>query len=410
MASNTGKKPRSLRENNVRLVLDLYYRHEQLSVLQISEELQLSRTTIFKINDILRDNDLILSDGKGTSTEFGGKKPNIFALNKDFGFVLCFHIQYDSIHVRLINLKLETVYSHDREIPVNAHLETVCETIRVLFKDVLAWKQDCKIISIAVAVHGLVNSIDGICYHSTHFPSWGQNAPLSELIARQIGYGIPIHIDSWIRFRTFAINEMGSLSDLSRGFILIDAGRFGVVAGIFFDKNIYKETNHLAGELGHMVVNPHDDHICQCGGRGCLESLLDFDRIIEHARSLQSLYPGSIVFAGKGNLSIEQIFEAFKQDDPLAVLLMDEVTDWLAIGLSNVNMIFFPELLVLEGDFGKAGSKYEKMLCDKMDRISMVRMQNKYNLVFHESDPEDTVVGAATYAIRNFFNELKFVY
>jgi hypothetical protein len=48
------------------------------------------------------------------------------------------------------------------------------------------------------------------------------------------------------------------------------------------------------------------------------------------------------------------------------------------------------------------------MLCEKMDKISMVRMQNKYHLVFHESDPEDTVVGAATYAIRNFFNELKF--
>ena len=410
MGSFTAKKPRNIRENNVKLLVDLYYTSKGLSVSEISKKLELSRTTISKINNILISTGLILPDGKGDSSDAGGKKPMIFSLNKEYGLVLCFHVEDESIATRLLNMRLETVYAEDLPIRKDLDLDSLGDMLHALYRRVVSLDANRRIIGIAVAVHALVDSREGICHYATHFPSWGRNIPLADKIAKSLNTTMPIFIDNWIRFKASAVHETGIIPKHDQGFILVDAGKHGVVAGISFGNGMGMEGSHLAGEIGHMVVNPSDERICHCGGRGCLESMLDFDRILGRAHSLKATYPESTVFSGETPLDMDRVFQAFRDGDPLAHVLMDEVTDWLAIGLSNVNQIFFPELLILEGDFGRAGPAYERMLREKADRISMVRMKNKVPLVFRESHEQDTLRGAVAYVLDRYINELKLDY
>lgn len=410
MGSFTAKKPRNIRENNVKLLVDLYCTGNRLSISEISTKLELSRTTIFKINTILIATGLILPEGKGDSSDAGGKKPMIFSLNKEYGFVLCFHVEDELIATRLLNMRLETVYAEDLPIRKDLDLDSLCDMLHTLYRRVVSLDGNRRIIGIAVAVHALVDSREGICHYATHFPSWGRNVPLADTIASSFNTAIPIFIDNWIRFKASMVNGTGIIPKHTRGFILIDAGKHGVVAGISFGSGMGMEGSHLAGEIGHMIVNPSDERICHCGGRGCLESMLDFNRILDRAHNLKETYPESTIFNGETTPDMDRVFQAFRDGDALAHVLMDEVTDWLAIGLSNVNQIFFPELIILEGDFGKAGPSYECMLQEKVDRISMVRMKNKVHLVFRESQEQDTFRGAVAYVLDRYINELKLDY
>ena len=45
----------------------------------------------------------------------------------------------------------------------------------------------------------------------------------------------------------------------------------GIGGGIIVDDKLFTGANHLAGELGHMVLNPEGPY-CNCGQRGCLEA------------------------------------------------------------------------------------------------------------------------------------------
>ncbi|MFB2608401.1 ROK family protein, partial [Rhizobium phaseoli] len=48
------------------------------------------------------------------------------------------------------------------------------------------------------------------------------------------------------------------------------AGGGGIGAGMFLDGHLYKGSRNNAGEIGHIIVEPHG-RLCSCGKRGCLD-------------------------------------------------------------------------------------------------------------------------------------------
>ncbi|MFA6784199.1 MAG: ROK family transcriptional regulator [Sphaerochaeta sp.] len=396
MGNFTAKKPKNIRENNAKLLLSLYTKSKSLSVSQLTKRLQLSKTTLFKINDQLVASSLVLPEGKGSASLVGGKRPELYALNKDYGYVLCYHIQYQSIQVQLMNMRLETVVSLQVPIETDLDIHSVCMKMKELHEQVRIEQPLIHLLGVVVSVHALVDAKNGICLHATRFPSWGLNIPLASLISTTLQVDVEVFVDSWIQYKTLDISAFIEQEYHTNRFLLIDAGKYGVVAGI--PSHLEGEPLY-AGEVGHMIVNPYDEGVCRCGGRGCLESMLDYDRILQRARSLQKEYPDSLLFTAD-TLDMQHIFSSFQADDPLSVLLMEEVAHWLSIALSNINLMFFSHLVVFEGDFCSAGPKWEQMLREKTDNISMVRMKNKLKLVFHATSEDEILHGSALW-VRN---------
>ena len=93
----TGSKPKSLKDNNVRLALEIIRRGEIVSVAGISEEIRLSKTTAKKIIDQLLARGFVVSVGKGESTDEGGKRPELYRFRPAYGYVVSAHITPDSI-------------------------------------------------------------------------------------------------------------------------------------------------------------------------------------------------------------------------------------------------------------------------------------------------------------------------
>lgn len=141
----------------------------------------------------------------------------------------------------------------------------------------------------------------------------------------------------------------------------------GIGAGVVVGGQIFRGARGAAGEIGHVVVDPRG-RFCSCGGRGCLETLIGADALIEQARTVlghkrmespQDL--GELVeMAGRGNLACERV-------------LRDAATT-LGFVIGNLCNIFNPNVVVLSGAFGRPeAAKYTVEPCRAAIRQSAMR-------------------------------------
>ena len=80
-----GEKPRDIKLNNRRIVLELLQRGDRVSLGQLAESCNLSRNTIKKCMDFFIQKGIAADAGKGSSTSEGGKKPDLFILDESWG-------------------------------------------------------------------------------------------------------------------------------------------------------------------------------------------------------------------------------------------------------------------------------------------------------------------------------------
>ena len=84
----TSRKPKNIKYHNQRLILALLRSREVMTAGELAEQAHLSVPTITKILAELQARGLVRSMGKGNSTEEGGKKPELFALNGAHRYVI----------------------------------------------------------------------------------------------------------------------------------------------------------------------------------------------------------------------------------------------------------------------------------------------------------------------------------
>jgi predicted NBD/HSP70 family sugar kinase len=309
------------------------------------------------------------------------------------------------LEVTLFNLHLKIELQKRVPFERNSNLEVISELIKKEYDTIVEQKSKANILGITIAVHALVNTKTDICVHAIYFPSWGINIPLAQIISEKLETDIPIYVDSWIWLKTqIAFKYYPIVADVD-SFVLIYSGRNGFVTGIYNRDNISESNSHLIGEIGHMIVNPNDKQMCQCGGYGCVESLTDIKRIIQNGNAERENYPNSQIFKN-GEVTFDAIIKAFKEDDPLAVKLLDETASWVAIAISNLNLILFPDIVLFEGEICLAGKKWYKMVEEKLEKVSLVRFKNKINLKFVEPNFEAIAEGSAYYIFNQFIKNI----
>lgn len=407
MNRTAGSKPKTIRKNNLKTLLDIYRNNNEMTVADLINKVKLSRTTVMKLNEKLIQMNLINSIGKGTSTDEGGKRPELYSFNHNSGIFFCYYIKYNSIILRIYNIALEMQLERSFPVQEDENISTVVSIITdsINNKEKL-FSENRKILGVAVALHAIVDSDRGIVLISAHYPSWGNYIDFKKMISDRIDKDIPVEIESWIRFKAFG-EKLNIRSSSIRNFMLIDAGWHGIVSGLVKGSGLYRGKNHLSGEIGHTIVNPLDKEICYCGGRGCLEMMIDCRRLVKKAESLKSEYPDSSIFSKSEKIQLYDIFYSSNSNDSLACRLIDEVTDWFAIGISNACMIYDPDAVFLGGDYSKAGNFFKEALNRKINNVSLVRLNKNIKIIYSDSEEGDEPVmrGSGSFIIENYFSK-----
>lgn len=119
----------------------------------------------------------------------------------------------------------------------------------------------------------------------------------------------------------------------------------GIGAGIVIGGNLIRGRVGVAGEIGHAMVDPRG-RVCLCGGRGCLETLVGSDALLEQARTAlagrPARSPGSFdAFMGKA-----------VDGDPVCLRVLTDAAVVLGAALGNVCNLLNPNVIVIGGTWG----------------------------------------------------------
>ena len=407
----TPGKPKVLKRNNRKTILDLLRSSETTTVADISKKVGLSKTTVMKILEYYTNQKLILKVGKGISTDEGGKKPVLFRFNSTYKYIIAVHIFPSEVYAAIFDLRLNLLYDLSDRIFKNESPEIVVRKIKAIIEVLMDLTQinNERLAGIAVGTHGITNFDSGTVSTSPHFPSWGENTPLRDMLIKSISPDIPFFIDNQIRFQTFAEKNIG-IGKNKRNIIVIEGGE-GLVAGIMMNNEIHRGVHYLAGEIGHMILSPDDTTICSCGGTGCFEALISVKNVLERTKTEIKLHADSVLFQKDTDqnreISIESIFSAAENGDQFARYILQDVLKWFSVGISNIMLMYDPEIIIIQGIYSKAGEWFLNRLRTLSNACSLTRIEKNIEIQYSNLGKERGVLGGAAFVLSDYFSNEK---
>ncbi|EST38152.1 glucokinase [Streptomycetaceae bacterium MP113-05] len=178
----------------------------------------------------------------------------------------------------------------------------------------------------------------------------------------------------------------------------------GIGGAILEDGRVKRGRYGVAGEFGHMQVVPAG-HRCPCGNRGCWEQYSSGNALVREARELaaaESPVAYGILDAVDGR--IEEITgplitDLARSGDAMCVELLQEIGNWLGIGIANLAAALDPSCFVIGGGVSAADDLLITPARDAFRRHLTGRgYRPEARLTKAQLGPEAGMVGAADLA------------
>lgn len=292
------------------------------------------------------------------------------------------------------------------QTPINASdaSEVILERFLRTLDEIIESSEEIKPIGIGVSITGFLDKEKKIVLASSQMQNFS-NVPLEKIVRGR--YGLPVIIDdsaplNLICERRFAKGEKPG------DIIYVEVG-YGVGTGILSNGSLIKGYSGLAGELGHTVVDPHGK-LCVCGNRGCLRTIATSAEIVQNVSEIIKSGTYSIIFDMVGGdvnkIDIYTVLEAAKQNDKVALNVIDETAMYIGIALSNAVNMLNPRELIFGGQmFSKSDYMLEpiKRIISK-NILPMFANDVIYKVGSYIGD--GGALGACTVVLEKHFKEL----
>jgi glucokinase len=201
--------------------------------------------------------------------------------------------------------------------------------------------------AIGICAPGPLNPLTGVIINPPNLPIW-RNYPLADELRKL--YNVDVKIDNDANAAALAEAKWGA----GRGYqnIFYATLGTGVGTGIVFDGKIYHGRNGAAGEGGHIGVDIHGP-VCNCGKRGCIETLAAGPAIARRARQKLLAFPKSLLHEMSGGdpqkLTSHMVAKAYGLGDEAAKAVVEETLDLLAYWLGNIIDLLEPDVIIIGG-------------------------------------------------------------
>lgn len=206
--------------------------------------------------------------------------------------------------------------------------------------------------SLGIGAPGLVDR-SGVLRYAPNLPG-----VLALPIADRVGtaVGLEVVVDNDANCAAWAERQMGAARQRDNA-VLVTLGT-GIGGGIIANGDLYRGEMGFAGEIGHMVVDPHGPP-CVCGSRGCWERLASGSGLGRLGREAAAGRRDSTLAAHAGgdpqDVRGEHVTALAEAGVAEALEVLDEFAWWLALGLANLANLLDPESFVVGGGLIEAG-------------------------------------------------------
>lgn len=241
--------------------------------------------------------------------------------------------------------------------PPGSNAQSDLEIVMGLARDLLATVK-VPLSAVGVSFGGPVNAAEGVVLLSHHVPGW-ENLLLRERLEAQLG--VPVAVDN--DANVAALGEWRFGAGQGCHSLLYLTVSTGIGGGWVLDRRIYHGANSLAGEIGHMTIQPGGP-VCTCGRRGCLEAVAAGPAIAQGAQERLTTEPQAgeilrtLVGGDVGSLTAKHVSQAAEAGDELARQVLEEAAQALGFGIACAIALMNPARVVVGGGVAKCGERY----------------------------------------------------
>ena len=332
-----------LRVRNRLRVIDVLRNAGQASRVDLVTATGLSRTTVSTLVADLQAQGLVVErrDADAPAASAGvGRPPVALTLNPAAGAAIGIDLAHDAVRVAVADLAGDVVEEVRREADVDHDAVAALDLAAALAEELVTntGTDRSRIIGVGAAVSGPILRETGDLGSESILPGWAGFAPRAELAAR---LKLPVVVGNDA--------NLGALAEATRGagrgtrnllYVMMSAG---IGAGLILDGKLFQGHRGMAGELGHIVLEP-DGRICRCGNRGCLETVAAAPALLDALRHLHG-----------PTLTLSDAIELSRRGDQGAQRLFADAGRAVGRAVGATCNAINPELVVVGGDMSVLG-------------------------------------------------------
>lgn len=392
--------------NNSASILRILNRKGPMSRKDIAAELGLTPAAVTILcNDMIAQK-VIISKGEVADNSRVGRKKVLIDINYQNKKIISISIQPIHTFIYFCDMKGNPIQHKmirtNNQTQAESFLKVVAEEVQQLLTiSNMNWDS---VSGIGVTVTGIVDSEQGISKHA--YGIWNEVVPIKAILENML----PTHVAVGNNVKAFAEAELLFESRKSIDHILFVKWGPGVGSSIAIRNNTYEGKDFMAGELGHYVVDPNGK-LCRCGRRGCLETKVSYQAILEKIKLvftpekmpvLYAIYHGDIRLLEKEIIENDKMDYLLETCEPEVDLILRECIGILALSVVNAITILAPnEVIVLSPLFARENYfTYFLECCNSIDG-------NRLEQCIHKSKFENAIhyIGGVAISVKHdFFN------
>ena len=191
-------------------------------------------------------------------------------------------------------------------------------------------------------------------------------------------FNLEKHLENEVSIPTSVVNDANAVAlaenryGIGRkvnSFIIITIGT-GLGAGIVINNRLFDGSYGYAGEFGHTKVDDID-RICNCGGVGCLETVVSANGI------RRSIVEKLNLKSDKDAPDVRSVFKKAKKGDIVCNEVLEYTFRILGKKLSDLIHILTPEAIVFCGNISKSLDAYLPLIKKECERNLLNHMRGK---------------------------------
>ncbi len=253
--------------------------------------------------------------------------------------------------------------------------------------------KEYKFIAIGIGAPN-ANYKSGCMEHPPNF-RWGNAIPIVEKVKQT--FNVPVSFTNDANAAAIGELEFGAGKGM-KNFVVLTLGT-GLGSGIILDGKLFQGEHGMAGEIGHISVNP-EGRMCNCGLQGCLETYASVTGI---KRTVFEMIAEMRDDSDLRNISFNEmtgitIADAALNGDVIAKNAFQFTGNILGLKIADVVAVLDPEAIILTGGLTKAGEILLKPTKKSMEKNLFTAYKGKINLLISTMTGADAVRGAAALA------------
>ena len=204
--------------------------------------------------------------------------------------------------------------------------------------------------AVSLGIPGSLNPYTGVVGVA---PNIGlRNFPLKEKLQEKIS--IPVLIENDVNLGALGIQKFGVAKN-AKNVLVIFIGT-GIGGALIIDGRIYRGSNYVAGEIGHILVKKNGP-VCGCGNKGCFEAVASRSAIVKEIEKDMKSKKKTILNklkSPKKPIKSGMLAQAIKANDKLVIKHISSACSTIGIVLANLTNLMNFDMIVLGGGLVEA--------------------------------------------------------